>query len=133
MTQSWDNECAMSIMLQLTYYMGKKYVKVVTNESVCAFVVACTNDKKFQYGDILKPAGWKTPARNFARGNIFDPVERRFARVRWTEKVIMNWIELPVLFNLSLLSGHGFDHESNMVTFLESFSEGGFDNQTFGI
>ena len=68
----------------LTYYMGKKYVKVVTNESVCAFVVACTNDKKFQYGDILKPAGWKTPARNFARGNIFDSVDKRFARVRWT-------------------------------------------------
>ena len=68
----------------LHYYMGKKYVKVCTNESVCAFVVACTNDKKFQYGDILKPAGWKTPARNFARGNIFDPVDKRFARVRWT-------------------------------------------------
>ena len=59
--------------------MGKKYVKVVTNESVCAFVVACTNDKKFQYGDILKPACWKTPARNFARGNIFDSVDKRFA------------------------------------------------------
>jgi len=68
----------------LHYYMGNKYVKVCTNESVCAFVVACTNDKKFQYGDILKPAGWKTPARNFARGNIFDPENERFARVRWT-------------------------------------------------
>ena len=68
----------------LTYYMGNKYVKVCTNESVCAFVVACTNDKKFQYGDILKPAGWKTPARNFARGNIFDSEGERFARVRWT-------------------------------------------------
>ena len=68
----------------LHYYMGNKYVKVCTNESVCAFVVACTNDKKFQYGDILKPAGWITPARNFARGNIFDSEGERFARVRWT-------------------------------------------------
>ncbi len=65
----------------LTYYMGKKYVKVVTNESVCAFVVACENDKKFEFGDILKPAGWRAPARNFRRGNVLD---RTFDRVRWT-------------------------------------------------
>jgi hypothetical protein len=65
----------------LTYYMGKKYVKVVTNESVCAFVVACENDKKFEFGDILKPAGWRAPARNFRRGNVLD---RSFDRVRWT-------------------------------------------------
>ena len=65
----------------LHYRMGKKYVKVTTNESVCAFVVACDDDKKFQYGDILKPAGWKAPARNFRRGNVLD---RSFDRVRWT-------------------------------------------------
>ena len=65
----------------LTYYMGKKYVKVTTNESVCAFVVACEDDKKFMFGDILKPAGWKAPARNFRRGNVLD---RTFDRVRWT-------------------------------------------------
>ena len=65
----------------LTYYMGKKYVKVVTSNSVCAFVVACDGDKKFMFGDILKPAGWKAPARNFRRGNVLD---RTFDRVRWT-------------------------------------------------
>jgi len=65
----------------LTYYMGKKYVKVVSNNSVCAFVVACDGDKKFEFGDILKPAGWKAPARNFRRGNVLD---RSFDRVRWT-------------------------------------------------
>ena len=65
----------------LQYYMGKKYVKVTTNESVCAFVVACENDKKFEFGDILKPAGWRAPARNFRRGNVLD---RTFDRVRWT-------------------------------------------------
>ncbi len=72
--------------LDFTY--GKKYIKVIKREgayhsSVCAFVVNCTNDKKFQYGDILKPAGWAAPARNFARGNIFD-TERGFDSVRWT-------------------------------------------------
>ena len=65
----------------LQYYMGKKYVKVTDGSSVKAFVVACEDDKKFQYGDILKPAGWRTPARNFRRGNVLD---RTFDRVRWT-------------------------------------------------
>ena len=67
----------------LQYYMGKKYVKVTDGRSVKAFIVACTDDRKFQYGDILKPAGWRAPARNFARGNIFD-VENGFNSVRWT-------------------------------------------------
>ena len=65
----------------LTYRMGKKYVKVTDGRSVKAFVVACDNDKKFEYGDILKPAGWKAPARNFRRGNVLD---RSFNAVRWT-------------------------------------------------
>ena len=65
----------------LEYKMGKKYVKVTDGSSVKAFVVACDDDKKFAFGDILKPAGWKTPARNFRRGNVLD---RTFDRVRWT-------------------------------------------------
>ena len=65
----------------LTYYMGKKYVKITDGRSVKAFVVACTDDRKFEYGDILKPAGWRAPARNFRRGNVLD---RTFDRVRWT-------------------------------------------------
>tara|TARA_S200000501_G_scaffold362113_1_gene391226 strand:- start:1142 stop:1555 length:414 start_codon:yes stop_codon:yes gene_type:complete len=65
----------------LTYRMGKKYVKVTDGRSVKAFVVACDNDKKFSFGDILKPAGWKAPARNFRRGNVLD---RSFNAVRWT-------------------------------------------------
>ena len=65
----------------LHYYMGKKYIKVTDGRSVKAFVVAVDNDKKFSFGDILMPAGWKTPARNFRRGNVLD---RTFDRVRWT-------------------------------------------------
>ena len=61
--------------------MGKKYVKITDGRSVKAFVVACDNDKKFAYGDILKPAGWKAPARNFRRGNVLD---RSFGAVHWT-------------------------------------------------
>jgi len=65
----------------LEYKMGKKYIKVTDGRSVKAFVVAVDNDKKFSFGDILMPAGWKTPARNFRRGNVLD---RTFDRVRWT-------------------------------------------------
>lgn len=51
---------------------GKKYIKITQGSSVWGFVVAVDNDKKFQQGDILKAAGYSTPARNHARGNIFD-------------------------------------------------------------
>ena len=56
----------------IAYKFGKKYVKVLGNNGVIAFVVNTDNDKKFKKGDILKPAGYNAPARNAARGNIFD-------------------------------------------------------------
>jgi hypothetical protein len=49
---------------------GKKYVKVIRGNSVHAFIVAVENDNKFVLGDVLKPAGWASPARNKARGNV---------------------------------------------------------------
>tara|TARA_R100000700_G_C3137753_1_gene120580 strand:+ start:86 stop:439 length:354 start_codon:yes stop_codon:yes gene_type:complete len=51
---------------------GSKYIKVISKGSVSAFIVNTENDKKFRYGDILKPAGWKAPARNASRGNVLD-------------------------------------------------------------
>ena len=65
----------------LRYTVGLKYIKVSNEGTTEAFVVNTKSDKKFRYGDILKPAGWATPARNFARGNI---LERNFDRLRWT-------------------------------------------------
>jgi hypothetical protein len=53
----------------ITY--GKKYIKITERGgSVKAFIVNTDNDKKFKMGDILKPAGWSSPARNYVRGNI---------------------------------------------------------------
>ena len=65
----------------LHYFSGKKYIKIVAKNTVWGFVVACTNDKKFQFGDLLKPAGWAAPARNFSRGNIFGLDAKR---IRWS-------------------------------------------------
>ena len=57
----------------LTENYGSKYIKIYKkNGGVLAFIVNVTSDKKFALGDILKPAGWNAPARNFARGNVLD-------------------------------------------------------------
>ena len=55
-----------------TVNKGKKYIKVINDNAVKCFIVNTTEDKVFQYGDILKPAGWNAPARNKARGNVLD-------------------------------------------------------------
>ena len=60
--------------------VGNKYIKVITGSSVHSFI--CMNDMgKFTKGDILKAAGWRAPAKNFARGNLLS---KDFSRVRWT-------------------------------------------------
>ena len=51
---------------------GKKYIKVIKDNAVKCFIVNTTEDKVFDYGDILKPAGWNAPARNYKRGNVLE-------------------------------------------------------------
>lgn len=62
------------------YEIGRKFIKVITGSSVHSFIVL-KDDGKFKKGDILKPASWRGPATNFARGNV---LEGTLDRVRWT-------------------------------------------------
>ena len=48
---------------------GKKYIKVVQENGVFAFIVK-EDFKHFKKGDILKAAGYNAPALNSARGNV---------------------------------------------------------------
>tara|TARA_E500000318_G_C3520272_1_gene196108 strand:- start:698 stop:1042 length:345 start_codon:yes stop_codon:yes gene_type:complete len=63
----------------LHYEEGRKYIKVMTKGSVWGFVMK-EDDTKFKAGDILKAAGWAAPARNKARGNVFNDL----TWVNWT-------------------------------------------------
>jgi hypothetical protein len=64
---------------KLSVKSGKKYIKVISDDSVWGFIVNTPDDPQFRYGDILKAAGWATPARNSARGNVFGEYS-----VAWT-------------------------------------------------
>ena len=76
-----DDEVTAKMRLEfatgIEYKYGSKYIKIITgknggNRSVWGFIVNTDFDKKFKKGDLLKAAGWATPARNAARGNILD-------------------------------------------------------------
>ena len=60
---------------------GNKYYKIINKNGGVWGFVQIKNDNKFKAGDILKPAGWATPARNFARGNV---ILEQFDNIRWT-------------------------------------------------
>jgi len=64
---------------------GKKYIKIVRDNSVFAFI--CKTDfKHFKIGDILKPAGFNAPALNQPRGNVLSG---NYA-IRWTGPLYLN-------------------------------------------
>ena len=67
------------------FEMGSAYVRIVSSDkdgsskSVAGFVAL--KDGKFPAGTILKAAGWKAPATNFSRGDIFNSENWNY---RWT-------------------------------------------------
>lgn len=68
----WRDDMVEAFNASLKIRKGQKYIKVIKETSVWGFVVNTNDDPKFRRGDILKPASWSTPARNFARGNVID-------------------------------------------------------------
>ena len=73
---------------ELGYKTGNKYIKITTKNggSVWGFIVATDDHKKFKKGDILKAAGFNSPATNAARGNIFDDSYM----IQWTGPLYLN-------------------------------------------
>ncbi len=55
---------------ELVIEEGSKYIKIVSGNSVWGFVNK--GNKNFKEGDLLKARGWRGPATNKARGNIFE-------------------------------------------------------------
>lgn len=76
--KAWHKQMIENFNRTLRVEPGKKYLKIVsgggsgTGCSVHSFIVATENDAKFQLGTILKANSWRTPARNFARGNVLN-------------------------------------------------------------
>ena len=56
---------------------GSKYIRIDTESSVWGFINK--GNTNFKVGDILKAAGYRAPALNKARGNIFESYS-----VAWT-------------------------------------------------
>ena len=54
-------------------------------KTVQKFIKCDIKDKKFKKGDLLKAAGFNAPARNAARGNIFDDDYH----VNWTDSLYL--------------------------------------------
>ena len=75
-SMSFNDEMKANFADGISVEYGRKYIKVIktlgSQRMIWGFIVGVDNDKKFKLGDILKPAGWKAPARNAARGNILD-------------------------------------------------------------
>ena len=60
---NWDNKTKV--------IEGKKYIKIVQDTGVFAFVMK-EDSGRFKKGDILKAAGYNKPALNSARGNVLN-------------------------------------------------------------
>lgn len=72
----------MAPVLEFDTITGRnKFARIFTVNSGCQKM--CWGFINLHNGDVLKCDGWRKPALNFARGNIFDNAHGT-ERVRWT-------------------------------------------------
>ena len=74
---NWDNKTKVS--------EGKKYIKIVQDTGVFAFVMK-EDSGHLKKGDILKAAGYYKPALNSARGNVLNGNYH----IQWTGPLYMD-------------------------------------------
>ena len=70
----WNNNFSYKPYEPLEVSKGSKYLKIMDGTAVWAFISMIDGELKqspIKKGDLLKPAGWRTPAKH-SRGNIFD-------------------------------------------------------------
>ena len=70
----WDGKFGYKEYSPLTAEKGNKYIKLIEDTAVWGFISMVDGELKnspIKKGDLLKPAGWITPAKH-SRGNIFD-------------------------------------------------------------
>ena len=70
----WGSRSGINKKMDLSLKPGRKFIKVVHNNSVWGFVAKVDGTHcglPMLKGDILKAAGWRTPAKH-SRGSIFD-------------------------------------------------------------
>lgn len=65
----------------LRYTESPKYFKILNGRNVHSFIVKVA-DTQFKSGDILRAAGFTTPAKTYARGNVFD--KDSYGNTKWT-------------------------------------------------
>ena len=74
---NWDNKTKVS--------EGKKYIKIVQDTGVFAFVMK-EDSGHLKKGDVLKAAGYNKPALNSARGNVLEGNYH----IQWTGPLYMD-------------------------------------------
>ena len=73
----WDENYNYKAYEPLTYKKSKKFIKIISENSVWGFVSMIDGTHKgapIIKGDLLKGANWSTPAKH-SRGNIFEGTE----------------------------------------------------------
>lgn len=72
----WDKNYSYKEYTPLVVQEGRKYIKLVDENSVWGFISKTNNpDKGYKYGDLLMPANWNTPAKH-SRGNVLDGTDQ---------------------------------------------------------